>query len=398
MFVNPFGNPSPVTPFHNPHAAKIVNQPIKKAGNDLPRFLNYVADYTGCGHWRMLWPEQMLNAYRQCVIHSSTVMITDQKHYHDVSCIRVQRQASPTQKQFLNYLKENTQARLVYEIDDICFSEDIPDWNPFKEAFTTEETRRGIQEMMEMCDEMTVTCESMRQYFLSKTNQQNITVVPNYIPRSWCGSIYDKKQTSYKYDKNIKRPRVLYAGSSSHFDLKLKNNQSDDMSHVVDKIIENIHKYQWVFLGGVPHALKRYVEQGKVESHSWTHLYEYPYRINELNINAMIAPLQNNIFNRCKSDIKFLEAAACGIPIICQDICTYNNICKQLFTTGEDMITKLDELFDNKKKYMKIVESNYNIVCKRWLELNCNRNKFFEIYNFPYGSLDRKELNKRNHS
>lgn len=398
MFVNPF-SPQPATmPFHNPHASKIINKPIQKKDNDIPRYLNYIADYTGCGHWRMLWPEQVLNSYRQCVIQSSTVMITDEKHYFDVNCIRVQRQASPTQKQFLKFLRDTTNARLVYEIDDICFSEDIPEWNPFKEAFTTEQTRADIQEMMEMCDEMTVTNESMRQYFLAKTNQKNITVVPNYIPRLWAGGIYDKKQTSHLFDKNQKKPRIMYAGSSSHFDLKLKNNQVDDMSHVVKQIISSIDKYSWVFLGGVPHALKRYVEQGKIETHPWTHLYDYPYRIKQLKVNAMIAPLANNVFNRCKSDIKFLEASACGIPIICQNICTYNNICKQVFTTGDEMLQELDKLFSSKKKYMKIVESNYNTVSARWLELESNRNKFLEVYNYPYGSLERVELNKKNHS
>lgn len=402
MFVNPLGNQIHNTPFSNPHLPSSIPtamgpQPVKSS-NDIPRFLNFLADYTGCGHWRMIWPEHVLNAYRQCVIQSSTVMVTDPKHYHDVGCIRVQRQASPNQKEFLKFLKDNTSARLVYEIDDICFSEDIPEWNPFRGAFTSHETRVNIQEMMELCDEMTVTCESMRQYFLGKTSQKNITVVPNYIPRLWAGEIYSKKLTSQLYDKHIKKPRILYAGSSSHFDINNKNNNRDDISHVIDFIINSINKYQWVFLGGIPPVLEKYKDSGKIELHPWTHLYEYPRKVRELQINAMIAPLEPNTFNRCKSDIKFLEAAACGIPIICQDICTYNNICKNLFNTGEELSSQLSQLFSSKKGYMKIVESNYNAVCKRWLENESNRNKFLEIYKYSYGSPERVELNKKNHS
>lgn len=397
MFVNPLGNPQNNSPFINPQINNIVNTPVKRAATDCPRYLNYIADYTGCGHWRMLWPEQILNSYRQCVIQSSTVMITDDKHYHDVDCIRVQRQASPMQKTFLKLLKERTNARIVYEIDDICFGEDIPQWNPFKEAFTSEETRTSIQEMMEMCDEMTVVSESMRQYFLAKTKQTNITVVPNYIPKFWIGNLYNKKETSNNYTKYIKRPRILYAGSSSHFDIKLKNDQVDDMTHVVDYIIKTIDKYQWVFLGGIPPCLKKYTDNGKIELHPWTHLLDYPYKLKELKINAMVAPLQNNTFNRCKSDIKYLEGSSVGIPVICQNICTYNNIAKNLFTTGQEMVDEIDKLFSDKKTYMKTVESNYNTVRSRWLETESNRNKFLEIYKFSYGSPDRVELNKRNH-
>ena len=40
----------------------------------LPRFLNYYADYSGCGHWRMIWPEQILNAHNSSTVHNSLVM------------------------------------------------------------------------------------------------------------------------------------------------------------------------------------------------------------------------------------------------------------------------------------------------------------------------------------
>ena len=33
----------------------------------VPRFLNYYADYSGCGHWRMIWPEQIMNAHNKAV-------------------------------------------------------------------------------------------------------------------------------------------------------------------------------------------------------------------------------------------------------------------------------------------------------------------------------------------
>ena len=39
-----------------------VANPPAQPENNLPRFLNYYADYSGCGHWRMIWPEQVMNA------------------------------------------------------------------------------------------------------------------------------------------------------------------------------------------------------------------------------------------------------------------------------------------------------------------------------------------------
>jgi len=54
-------------PFQSPMQAHMqsrqVAAPPKSAEEGLPRFLNYYADYSGCGHWRMIWPEQVMNAH-----------------------------------------------------------------------------------------------------------------------------------------------------------------------------------------------------------------------------------------------------------------------------------------------------------------------------------------------
>jgi len=399
MFINPLAQlPAGQQMFGNPSLPPIQHPIMKKdEPGGLKRYLNFIADYTGCGHWRMLWPEQVLNSYRQCVIQSSTVMVTDPKYFHGVKCVRVQRQATESQHQYLKFLKEKVGVRLIYEIDDICFGEDIPEYNAFRGAFVGDKVRAGVQSMMEYCDEMTVTNMEMKNYYLNKTSQTNISIIPNYPPRMWLGRLYDHKKISQLYDKHRKKPRVLYAGSSSHFDLHVRNNNVDDITHVVESIINTVDKYQWVFMGGYPAQLKPFVESGKIEYHKWTHLMDYPVTVKNLKINAMIAPLADNIFNRCKSDIKFLEAASLGIPILCQDLPTYK-LCNTKFSTGIQMLTGLQHLFSDKKHYTRTSEKNLKIVENMWLENEPNRNKYLELYAYEYGNPERKELNKINDS
>jgi hypothetical protein len=38
---------------------------------NLPRVVNYVADASGCGHWRIFWPEQYMNAEGMLVSSNS---------------------------------------------------------------------------------------------------------------------------------------------------------------------------------------------------------------------------------------------------------------------------------------------------------------------------------------
>ena len=55
----PFGN----SPTRNP-------KPQKPREESMPRFVNYLADYSGCGHWRILWPEQVINMTQRGLSYS----------------------------------------------------------------------------------------------------------------------------------------------------------------------------------------------------------------------------------------------------------------------------------------------------------------------------------------
>ena len=147
--------------------------------NSLPRYINYLADLSGCGHWRILWPEQVINATGRGVSHSITAMVTDPRFYKDVKAVKIQRQASSSQKKFIEYLKKVQQEhgfKIIYEVDDVVFKEDIPDYNKFKYAFDNDEIRQNCIDIINMCDEVTVTCPFMKELYQERTGQKNITV------------------------------------------------------------------------------------------------------------------------------------------------------------------------------------------------------------------------------
>jgi hypothetical protein len=399
MIVSPFVSPFP-SPFggYAPTAPQQQNTLPPPPELSLQRGLNYYADYSGCGFWRMIWPEHLLNAHQKMTVHGSTVMCFDPNYFRNVTAVRIQRQATAHQLRFIQYLKELSKEhkfRIIYEIDDLVFSEDIPDYNKYKPAFTDPEIRRVAQSIMELCDEITVTCDFMKDYYMSKTGNKNITVIPNYPPKFWMGNYYSDKKLSENYDRSHKRPRVLYAGSGAHFDVDNRVGQNDDFAHVCKVIEATKHKYQWVFLGAYPLPLTHLVRSGEVEFHPWERLYTYPEKISKLNINAMVAPLQDNTFNRAKSDLKLIEASCYGIPIVCQDLVTYENA-PYKFKTGDEMIDQLDEILGKKGKYMNISSKFRKIAETRWLELDENLDKYKELYTLPYAHPDRKLLNSIN--
>ena len=365
---------------------------------NLPRFMNYYADYSGCGHWRMIWPEQIMNAHGKAVVHGTTVMNVDPRYYTQCKGVRIQRQATPQQLEFVKFLRQvaNEQNfRLIYEIDDICFAEDIPDYNKYKTAFTDPAIRKAAQEMMAMCDEITVTCPFMRDYYKEKTGNNNVTVIPNFMPKFWLGHYSDLNRTMESFDRNKRKPRILYAGSGAHFDVDQRVKFRDDFEHVNNVIRKTVDKYQWVFLGAHPLPLHDLVQSGKVEFHPWKRLFEYGQTLHDLNVNMLVAPLQDNIFNRSKSDLKYIEACALGLPIACQDLCTYENATIK-FRTGDEMIDQIEKTLSDRKRYKAICRKARQYADTRWMELDKNIDCYMELYQYGVGDPKRVNLSRYN--
>jgi len=396
--VLPFQNHS-VTPFQQLQQQLPKNDEMVPPELSLPRFLNYYADYSGCGHWRMIWPEQILNAHQKAVVHGTTVMNLDPRYYGMVKSVRIQRQATKQQLEFVKFLREVSKQngmRIIYEIDDICFKEDIPDYNKFKPAFDNPEIRESACAIMSLCDEITVTCDYMKDYYKSKTGNKNVTVIPNFMPKFWLGNYYESTQIMKNYDDNKKKPRILYTGSGAHFDVENRTgNYNDDFFHVNNVIRRTVDKFQWIFLGAYPLPLTDLIRNGKIEFHPWSKLYDYGESIANIKANMMVAPLQVNNFNKAKSDLKYIEACAFGLPVACQDIVTYSNAPIR-FNTGDEMIDRINDTLKDHKQYKAISKRARQYAETRWLETDSNIDCYLELYNTPYGSKERKNITKYN--
>ena len=392
---NAIGAPVHQPPANQPPAPKKDDLPIQPPEMDFDRSVNYLADYSGCGHWRMAWPAQMLNAYQKCVIHSTTMMVLDERWYQHTKSVRIQRQATKQQLEFVKLLKsyqEKLGFKLMYEIDDVVFHEDIPDYNKFKSAFVDPQIRECSCAIMGLCDEITVTNRFMQQYYIEKTGNKNVTVIPNYPPKWWMGNFYSPDKVNRDWNKHKKKPRILYAASGAHFDVDNRCKQRDDFFHVNQAVLKTVNKYQWVFIGAFPLGLQSFVAQGKIEFHPWSNIIDYPSLVNDLDINMMVAPLQDNNFNKAKSDLKHIEACCYGLPIAAQNLCTYENA-PYKFDTGSEMVDLIDECLKDEDSYMKISKESREVAEKRWLESEDNLGKYVELYNLPYKHEDRKLIN-----
>ena len=397
------GRPIGLPPFA-PHTTHLV--PVRDGGGAPPpsipgegllRAVNYLADYGGCSFYRCMAPNLMLNLQQKAVIIELTTMILDPRFYQGIGAIKLQRQATLQQQEFVKLLKkvsEQEKFKLIYEIDDIVFREDIPDYNRNKEAFTSDEIRGSIQDIMEMMDEITVTCDYMRDYFKSKLKNQNITVIPNYLLRWWFDRYYSIDKLTKQFEKNKRKKHIISIfASGTHVDVMNKVNQQDDFAPVLSAIIKNRKNYQWQFYGCYPLPLKPFIDNGDIKYVPWVDLPKFPETMANSGTELVFASLQDNNFNRSKSAIKLVEAGALGIPCICPDMCTYKDAFLK-YKTGDEFIDQIKYALKDQTQYIRLCKQSRAYADKFWLEDEPNLMKHYEAYFTPYGSKERKYIGR----
>lgn len=390
----PFASFTPTLPI----TPQSHNKPAQPPQDDsMRRVVQYGADNSGCGLYRLGWVSHLLNYQNKLSVTDTCVMIDNPRWYHNVKTVRLQRQATTAQKEFvkfLNSIKDQMGFKIVYEVDDVVFREDIPDYNKFKFAFVSDEIRNNVTEIINMCDEVTVTNTFMKDLYTERTGKKEITVIPNFPAKFWIGNYYNERRVDQLFDMNRKRPRVLYAGSGAHFDVDNRTGQKDDFENVLKSIIDTRHKYQYVFLGAFPLALRKYIECGDIEFHKWQRLYDYPQKIWDLGVQMMIAPLQVGNFNKAKSDLKYIEACCYGLPIACQNMCTYADAPLK-FDTGEEMIERMEEAL-KPSNYKKRSDKRREVAENRFLEHDRNLDCYVELFTTGFGDPKRVNLKRYN--
>ena len=72
----------------------------------------------------------------------------------------------------------------------------------------------------------------------------------------------------------------------------------------------------FVFMGMCPKEIRPYIK----EFHSFVSYKDYPAKLCSLDLDIALAPLEDNPFNACKSNLRLLEYGAMGWPVICSDV------------------------------------------------------------------------------
>jgi len=352
-------------------------KPVKKPAKI--GLLSYVGDVAGCGVIRIITPYLLLNYLGIEDIHVHTTYmstyISELNFYKYLSFVQFQRSATKQHLKIHNHFKTNIQSKIkipmIYEIDDLLT--EIPEWN-FAHTYYAQNIEY-IRVMMQESSAIITSTHRLKKVY-QKYNK-NVKVIMNHLPKFIWGNI---ELNHFEIGKNEK-PRILWAGSQNHFkheSMKGTRDGGDFGSELMNFIRKTTDKYQWVFMGATPIELEDIKD--KVEFHPWQHTFAYPKYIKSLNTHMGIAPLEQNLFNECKSNIKALEFCACGIPGVYSHIEPY----KFMHTTAkteEEMISHIEEMASNQELRVKSYNHDHNkLKDQLWWEESNNLKKYINTY------------------
>lgn len=164
---------------------------------------------------------------------------------------------------------------------------------------------------------------------------------------------------------DIRRPpddvRVMWQGGYSHFPdfYPIKNAFSE--------AARRMPEIKWVVFGTLFPWVYEKIPAVRVEFHNWVGHELFHMKLGTLCADINIAPLADTRFNRCKSAIKWYEAAALKIPTLASNAGPYKEEIVDgetglLFSSQQEFIEKLEHLVRDRDYREKIGKAAHDWV------------------------------------
>jgi hypothetical protein len=222
----------------------------------------------------------------QCGVYAPKALTDDFLHTFDI--IFFHRPILPSET-FTLWKAKRAGVKVWLDIDDLLWA--IPLANPARTMFSPEDRTELLTNMLN-ADVVTCSTEALADAIQEQFNRTAIVIPNAYNPR------HGQAQA---FNPTPKRPTVLWRGSNTH--------DGDLYAH--RSAFRECQNLQHLFFGSLPWYLHKdyggHLEKLYHENFTST-ILQYFDKLRDINPTYMIVPLENNAFNRAKSNIAAIEA------------------------------------------------------------------------------------------
>lgn len=340
------------------------------------------SELQGCFNVRCLFPLQSLgfDGDRTTFLPSQMTPENKARAAADADIVVFHRPDRKEKLEMARMLKK-TGKKIVFDNDDT-----LKDTGGFKfnEFMDEKRLEKGLSKMNETVDAFIkeadlVTCSTE---FLKKEYEQlnpNTIILPNCVdPFYWPDEILKNDSDIVRIgitgsvamtsDIEVLKPIVEHYQNDPRVRIVLLSVPTPSNNETFKQLY--VDEYDWL-------------SQINIEWHPLTQAHEYYEKMNELKLDIVIIPRYDSLFNRCKSNLKFLENSMLEIPTVAQSFPTKDSPYEQnpedtkhllLATDTASWIEQIEKLINDKeyrqrlgKEAHEYVLENYNISGKAYL-------------------------------
>ena len=291
-----------VTPFDVESIVVVDWQPKR---HERPRLMA-VPLTSGAGQYRVLEP---LNALQDASLAQTCVVLPERRNVSRALQPLELVRAAPD-RLILQHAVDDAQLGLVEKyrlalpgiqiiqmVDDLLG--DVPAKHPNR-LFQSREGHQRMIQALKLSDKLVVTTEPLIAHYQKYV--PDVRLVPNALDKQW--------RDLRKPPAPRERLRVGWVGAAQH---------KGDLDLVTEVVRQLAGEVDWVFMGMATDEIKPLLK----EFHGFVSISDYPKTMAGLDLDIAIAPLETNIFNACKSNLRLLEYGAMGWPVVCSDVFPY---------------------------------------------------------------------------
>jgi glycosyltransferase involved in cell wall biosynthesis len=263
------------------------------------RIFGWAVNHSGCGQYRIGIPMWGLGQAGHDALAFS-VLNTDLPT--DLDVLVGQLVCTPEQSALWQEIAAMPGRRpaLVFELDDDIWN--LHSTNYGAAGLKADDVRTAIERNLALADAVTVTTNHLAEV-VSRFNA-NVHVLPNCV---------DAALLQHQRPRND-RVTIGWAGGSSH---------SNDFAFVRNELRSFLRRNADVDVHMIGTDYRHELGRPDARHSGWSeNLVDY---LSKIDFDIGIAPLAYHAFNKSKSDLKVLEYAALGIPVVATDFGPYSD-------------------------------------------------------------------------
>lgn len=344
--------------------ARIVEDIVDKFKcENLNKFILIIDGVEGvipqCTRYRVLnKAEQLQNlGFEVNIVNRSDFHMEDAKYASHIIIYRC-----PVSDEMVNLCKlaRKCNKSVLFDIDDLVIDTKYTDQLSYTKSLSQKEKNNydanvnSYNSMMNFCDGIITSTGTMESEL--RSYKKLVMLNRNLASEELVKISQIAVQEANRNDSKIKIG--YFSGSITH------NENFELIMPALLRLLETYSNVELHLIGylDLPKKLSNFKNQ--IRQHEYVEWHELPTLIQQVDIN--LAPLVNSLFNRAKSEIKWIEAALVKVPTMASNIGAFAEMISDgkngVLVEDEEWFEKLSQIVLNKEYRVTLGENAYNEV------------------------------------